>query len=137
MTKIKSLQRVDFPEWLVRKRSFITAIVCFYFGFIGILLLIAIPIVLYSNWREHQAGILESIPNAGVGLIIAFSSILGAVKIWRFDRKGVLWIATVLLLAPINWIWNTPVTGEVVLFFLSLVALAISWFDLDPVGHGA
>ena len=72
----------------------------------------------------------------GIGLIIAFSFIIGAVKIWRFDRKGLLWIAAVLVVAPISWIWNTPATGNVVIFLLSLVALVIAWFDLDPVGHG-
>ena len=107
-----------------------------YFGLSGALTLFLIPFGFYLAVTEFPDQLLIAIPNLIIGLVLGLVMLLGARRVWRFDRSGLIWIGAVLVLSMIGWLWNTPSTGNVVFLLLSLGAVTIAWFDLEPVGHG-
>ena len=113
-----------------------TAIVCVFFGLTGILVILEMALGVYVVIQENRPAPAFMLPNLIVGITTALLLLIGAWKVWRFERNGLFWIAAVLVLSPVRWIFKDPATGDIVFFFLLMTALAISWFDLEPVGHG-
>ena len=135
MTILKPIQPLRFPEWFAKRRSGITAIVCVYFGISGALTVLLVPIGLYVAVTEFPDRLLVAIPNLIIGLGMGLVLLVGARRVWRFDRGGLIWIGAVLVLSLIEWFWKTPTTGGVVFILISLAAVTVAWFDLEPVGH--
>jgi hypothetical protein len=136
MTILKPIQPLRFPQWFAKRRSTITAMVCVYFGLSGALTLLLVPFGFYLAFTEFPDQLLVAIANLAIGLALALVMLLGARRVWRFDRSGLIWIGAVLALSMIEWLWKKPTTGSVVFLLLSLGAVTIAWFDLEPVGHG-
>jgi hypothetical protein len=136
MTILKPIQPLRFPEWFAKRRSGITAMVCVYFGLSAVFILLLAPFGLYLAVTEFRDRLMIPILSIMIAIITALAMLVGVRRVWRFDRSGLIWIGAILLLGTIEWLWRTPTTGGVVFLVVSLAAVTIAWFDLEPVGHG-
>ena len=102
-----------------------------YFGFQGILYLIAVA---YSFFRftedNRQQQLIDAIPAVAVGLAISVSFLAGAFLLRRDNRKGLIWVVFALLMIAAQWLVDAPPPGYLLTFFISLIGVTVAWLAL-------
>ena len=101
-----------------------------YFGFQGILYLIAVSYSFLRFLEENPQHPLDAIPAVAVGLAISVSFLVGAFRLRRDNRKGFIWVVLALLIIAGQWIIDAPPPGYLLTFFLSLIGVTVAWLDL-------
>lgn len=101
-----------------------------YFGFQGILYLIAVSYSFLRFLEENPQHPLDAIPAVAVGLAISVSFLVGAFRLRRDNRKGFIWVVLALLIIAGQWIIDAPPPGYLLTFFISLIGVTVAWLDL-------
>ena len=108
-----------------------TFLLSVYFGFQGVLYLVAVVYACYRFTRDHPDRISALVPGAVIGFLVGISFLVGAFLLRRENKKGLLWVTLSLLAIASQWIlnWETP-PGQLLTFFLSLIGVTVSWLAL-------
>ena len=101
-----------------------------YFGFQGILYLIAVSYSFYRFIAENPEQPLSAIPATATGLVISVSFLLGALLLRRENRKGLIWVVLALLIIAGQWLIDAPPPGYLLTFFISLIGVTLAWLGL-------
>lgn len=101
-----------------------------YFGFQGILYLIAVSYSFLRFLEENPQHPLDAIPAVAVGLAISVSFLIGAILLRRENRKGLIWVALALLIIAGQWLFDAPPPGYLLTFFVSLIGVTVVWLEL-------
>jgi cyanate permease len=101
-----------------------------YFGFQGVLYLIAVCYNFYQVRTENPEQPRDAILAAVIGLLISISFLVGAFLLRRDNQKGLICVVLALLTIAGQWLIDAPPPGYLLTFFISLIGVTVAWLNL-------
>jgi cyanate permease len=108
-----------------------TFLLSVYFGFQGVLYLIAVAYAFHRFETDNPEQSLAAARDTAIGIVVGFSFLVGALLLRRDNHKGLLWVALSLFTIIGQWLLAAPPPGYLVTFFISLIGVTVTWLELS------